>query len=281
MRLRTGIRWALFLLLASALVAPPALAQAPDFKAQMRKVLDAWETMDPAKVAPYYTQEPGRLFFDLYPLKYAGWNEYAEGVKRGFADFASIKFTLNSDAQAEQRGNTAWSAATVRTDIVTKSGAKESFDARWTVAWEKRGKAWVIAHDHFSATTPAPLDASAPLYKRLGGYDAIAAVVDDFVPRLVGDRQLGRFFVGASLDSQKRIRQLLVDQVCQATGGPCLYIGRSMKAAHEGLNITEADWQAAVNHLVDTLDKFQVPTREKNELLSAVSNLKLDIVAKK
>jgi hemoglobin len=87
--------------------------------------------------------------------------------------------------------------------------------------------------------------------------------------------------LAASLDTQKRIRQLLVDQVCQAAGGPCVYIGRSMKAAHEGLSIAEGDWQAAVNHLVAALDKFHVPAREKNELLNAVSNLKGDIVAKK
>ena len=117
------------------------------------------------------------------------------------------------------------------------------------------------------------------LYKRLGGYDAIAAVVDDFIGRLVADKQLGRFFTGASADSKKRIRQLVVDQICAASGGPCIYIGRSMKASHEGLGITESDWQAAVGHLVATLDKFKVPQKEKDELLAIASSLKPDIVA--
>ena len=117
------------------------------------------------------------------------------------------------------------------------------------------------------------------LYERLGGYDAIAAVTDDFIGPLVADKQITRFFTGASTDSKKRIRQLVVDQLCAATGGPCIYIGRSMKVAHEGLGITESDWQVSVGHLVAALDKFKVPQKEKDELLAAVSSLKPDIVA--
>jgi hemoglobin len=117
------------------------------------------------------------------------------------------------------------------------------------------------------------------LYKRLGGYDALAAVTDDFIGRLLADKQLSRFFTGASDDTKKRIRQLIVDQLCSLTGGPCVYIGRDMKTAHAGLNITESDWTAGVNHLVGTLDKFKVPKKEKDEVLAAVSSMKKDIVA--
>ncbi|HEY4682138.1 MAG TPA: nuclear transport factor 2 family protein [Candidatus Acidoferrales bacterium] len=251
-----------------------------NFVALMRTVLDAWETLDPANVAPFYSQESGRLFFDIAPLKYTGWNEYAEGVKKAFAEFSSVKFTPGDDVQVQQRGNFAWGAVTVRTDVVLKDGTKQSFDARWTIVWQKRGKDWIIAHDHFSAPAPLPqATAGQSLYKRLGGYDAIAAVTDDFIGRLVADQQLGRFFTGASTDSKKRIRQLVVDQLCAATGGPCVYIGRSMKASHEGLGITEDDWNAAVNHLVATLDKFKVPPKEKDELLGLASSLKGEIVA--
>lgn len=130
-----------------------------------------------------------------------------------------------------------------------------------------------------SAQTPAS-QPSASLYKRLGGYDAIAAVTDDFIGKLIADPKLTRFFTGFSTDSKKRIRQLVVDQLCAATGGPCVYIGRDMKTAHAGSGITEADWQAAVNHLGATLDKFKVPAKEKGELLSIASSLKGDIVEK-
>jgi hemoglobin len=123
--------------------------------------------------------------------------------------------------------------------------------------------------------------AGATLYKRLGGFDAIAAVVDDFVPRLVADPQLGRFFLGHSNDSKGRLRQLVVELVCQATGGPCLYAGRPMKTAHAGLGITEADWQSAMTHFGATLDKFKLARKEKDELVAILTGLKNDIVEKK
>lgn len=119
------------------------------------------------------------------------------------------------------------------------------------------------------------------LYDRLGGYNAIAAVVDDFVGRLVTDKQFERFFVGHSADSKKRIRQHIVDQFCAAAGGPCVYTGRTMKDSHAGLGISEAEWDAAAKHLVATLDKFKVGDAEKKDLLAFVSSLKADIVDKK
>jgi hemoglobin len=132
------------------------------------------------------------------------------------------------------------------------------------------------------ASAQAPGAQAAPsLYKRLGGYDAIAAVSDDFIGRLAADKQLNRFLVGLSADSQKRLRQNVVDQLCQATGGPCIYIGRSMKIAHAGLGITESDWDLTVKHLIASLDKFKVPEKEKNEFLALASSLKPDIVEKK
>jgi hemoglobin len=119
------------------------------------------------------------------------------------------------------------------------------------------------------------------LYDRLGGYNAVAAVVDDFVGRLVTDKQLERFFAGHSTDSKKRIRQHIVDQLCAAAGGPCLYTGRTMKDSHTGLGISEAEWDAAAKHLVASLDKFKVPEPEKKELLAFVTSIKADIVEKK
>ena len=117
------------------------------------------------------------------------------------------------------------------------------------------------------------------LYQRLGGYDAIAAVVDDFVPRLVNDPTLAKFFAGHGDNSKKKIRQLVVDQLCEATGGPCVYTGRTMKVAHAGIAITEENWNASVKHLVAAIDKFKVPQKEKDEMLAIVSTLKADIVA--
>ena len=130
-----------------------------------------------------------------------------------------------------------------------------------------------------SATAGVGQETKPTLYKRLGGYDALAAVTDDFLGRLAADPSLGRFFVGTSKEHLGRIRQLVVDQLCAATGGPCIYIGRDMKTAHEGLAITDADWDGAVKHLKATLDKFKVPKPEYDEVLAAIGGLKKDIVA--
>jgi hemoglobin len=118
------------------------------------------------------------------------------------------------------------------------------------------------------------------LYKRLGGYDALAAVTDDFIGRLATDKKLGKFFVGLSNDSKTKVRQHVVDFLCKATGGPCAYTGRDMKTVHTGLMITKAEWDASVEHLVATLDKFKVPAKEKSEVLAAVGPLEKDIVEK-
>ena len=118
------------------------------------------------------------------------------------------------------------------------------------------------------------------LYERVGGYNALAAVVDDFIGRLVADKQFEKFFIGHSIDSKKHIRQHILDQFCAATGGPCVYTGRDMKTTHGGLGITEADWDAAAKHLAASLDKFKVPEKEKGEILAFVTTLKKDIVEK-
>ena len=119
------------------------------------------------------------------------------------------------------------------------------------------------------------------LYERLGGYDALAAVTDDFAGRLIKDKTLGKYFVGLSDDSVKNLRQHVVDFLCQATGGPCLYTGRDMKVSHTGLEITKDEWNTSVKLLIETLDKFKVPEKEKKEVLAAVGSLEKDIVEKK
>ena len=73
---------------------------------------------------------------------------------------------------------------------------------------------------------------------------------------------------------------MVVDQLCAATGGPCLYLGRDMKTAHKGLGITGADWDLSVKYLIATLDKFKVPAKEKDEVLAAIGAMKADIVEK-
>jgi hemoglobin len=120
----------------------------------------------------------------------------------------------------------------------------------------------------------------ASLYDRLGGYNAIAAVVDDFIGRLLTDKQFQKFFSGFSNDSKKRIRQHIVDQLCAAAGGPCVYTGRDMKTSHGGIGINEKEWNAGNKHLLASLDKFKVKKKEKDDVMAFVATLKKDIVEK-
>lgn len=116
------------------------------------------------------------------------------------------------------------------------------------------------------------------LYQRLGGYDAVAAVVDDFFGRMIADPQLGRFFTARGDDRLRRARQLTVDFICEVAGGPCYYTGREMKITHVGMGINESDWNRSVELLVATLDKFKVPATEKEEVLATIGGLKGQIV---
>ena len=116
------------------------------------------------------------------------------------------------------------------------------------------------------------------LYKRLGGYDAIAAVCDDLLPRLMADPRLGRFWRDRAADSLRREKQLLIDFLCSASGGPLYYVGRDMKTSHRGMGISESDWQAFLSHLEATLDGFNVPAAERAEVRGFVASTKPDIV---
>ena len=116
------------------------------------------------------------------------------------------------------------------------------------------------------------------LYQRLGGYDAIAAVASDLLPRLQADPRLARFWQNRGDDGIQREKQLLIDYLCASAGGPLYYTGRDMKLSHKGMRISEADWSAFLGHVNATLDAFTVPKVERDEVLAFVQSLKADIV---
>jgi len=120
--------------------------------------------------------------------------------------------------------------------------------------------------------------ANPTLYQRLGGYDVIAAVVDDLFEMLRNDSRFSRFAMGRSLDSHQRARQLLVDQICHLAGGPCFYIGRDMKTSHMGLGITEAEWETNLEYTRQALRNHNVGEREMNEVVALFQRYKADIV---
>src|SRR5688572_22855188 len=116
------------------------------------------------------------------------------------------------------------------------------------------------------------------LYHRLGGYDAIAAATDDLLARLQSDPQLRDYWKGASTNNQRRARQLIVDFMAEAAGGPAYYTGRDMKTSHVGMHIDESDWEVFMRHSAATLDHFGVPARESAEVLAFFDSLKEDVI---
>ena len=127
---------------------------------------------------------------------------------------------------------------------------------------------------------PAGGQAQRTLYERLGGYNAISAVVDDFEDRLFADPKVGRYFVGMGTDTRELFKQKTKNLVCNATGGPCKVISRSAKTTHAGLGITDADFDIVAGHLSDVLDKYKVPAAEHKELMAIIESLRKDIVEK-
>ena len=124
------------------------------------------------------------------------------------------------------------------------------------------------------SATPAAA-ANTTLYDRLGGLPAITAVVDDFMQNVAADERINARFAAADLTG---LRQKLIDLVCQAAGGSCVYKGRGMKAAHQGMNIKDAEFDAIAGDLQASLNKFKVPTREQGELMSVIGSLRPPIV---
>lgn len=121
-------------------------------------------------------------------------------------------------------------------------------------------------------------DSADSLYTRLGGYDAITAVVENLLPRLAGDAQLGRFWENRGADGIEREKQLLIDFLAHNAGGPMYYTGRDMLLSHEGMKISQSDWDAFISHLEATLDEFNLPDQERNDVLGFINSTHADIV---
>lgn len=113
------------------------------------------------------------------------------------------------------------------------------------------------------------------LYERLGGLDAIKAVVGEFAARVLADDRINKKFAKSD---PKRLTLHLVEQVCMVTGGPCQYTGLDMKKSHKNMKVTDGEFNALVEDLVGALDKFNVPAQEKNDLLKILGGLHDQIV---
>ena len=130
-----------------------------------------------------------------------------------------------------------------------------------------------------SAATTKP-----PLYERLGGLKGISLVVDDFIDRLVANKTLNKnpaIDAGRKASPAPYLKVQVSQLVCEATGGPCRYAGKDMKSSHVRLNISEAEWDVMAGEFKKSLNKFNVPAAEQNELFEIVGKTKPDIVVRK
>ena len=121
-------------------------------------------------------------------------------------------------------------------------------------------------------------DPPPTLYKRLGGREGIALVVGDFVTSMAGDSRVNARFKDMKGPDVEKLKSNLADQICDATGGPCSYLGRDMKTTHKGMRITDAEWNATVENLTKALDTNKVPAKDQSELLGLLGPMKADIV---
>ncbi len=113
------------------------------------------------------------------------------------------------------------------------------------------------------------------LFDRLAGREAIAAAASDLCARSVTDERIKAKYLRTD---PVRLEEMLVDLVCQATGGPCTYSGRTMREAHAGMGVTAAEFDAQVELVVAALDNFNVPKAEQDELLALLAPMRADIV---
>jgi hemoglobin len=141
-------------------------------------------------------------------------------------------------------------------------------------------KLWIVLVGVLVSTGAVWADGSKgkSLYERLGGKDAITAVVDTFVGTVGGDQRINGYFASTDLT---KLKMHLVNQICEASGGPCKYTGRTMKQTHAGMGVTDAAFGALVEDLVSALDHHKVGKTEKDELLAVLGPMKADIVEKK
>jgi ketosteroid isomerase-like protein len=128
-------------------------------EATFRKLTDdycaAWSSGNTANAAKFYAKDDGLIFYDLAPFSYSGWKDYETGVKKEFLDSSqSIVLTAGKDLKVSRRGNMAWTTVPMHLIDNTKDGKTIQLEVRYTGIWEKRGKAWVLVHEHLS--TPLP-----------------------------------------------------------------------------------------------------------------------------
>jgi len=157
-------------------------------------------------------------------------------------------------------------------------------EGKYVRIWRHGDGKWQLQHVTWNSNLPLSAPESEAdskqktLYQRLGGYDVVAAIIDNMGARAINDPAFSKFFTEDDEELQKRGRQRAVNLLCELTGGPCFYTGRDMRTIHEGLGITNEHWHLNLGYLGETLDELNIVGDEKSDVIAIFAGLKGDIV---
>ena len=125
-----------------------------DLRDRINQVWEAWSAKDPQRASEFYAKDPSLVFFDVAPVKYTGWSEYAKGVVPVLAQHEYLKLSPGDDLAIHRQGNLAWVTSALNTDVKLKNGPRTTTPVRWTAIWERRAGKWLIVHEHVSMVPP-------------------------------------------------------------------------------------------------------------------------------
>src|SRR5215831_19173438 len=212
------------------------------------------------------------------PRLRANFRSFAAPILPALIERRAKFAALARDFERAEKPFCGWLRICAREEPCASATAEHAI-TRWRTAMTLRARSFIaaVALLAFTLVGSSAFGQTRTLYDRLGGYGAIAAVVDDFVKNVAADKRINKFFANANID---RLKARLVEQICQGTGGPCVYTGRDMKSVHAGMGIRGKDFDALVQDLAKSLNKFKVPAREQKQLVAILAPMKKDIVTR-
>ncbi|MFQ5549449.1 MAG: DUF4440 domain-containing protein [Woeseia sp.] len=152
-------------------------------------------------------------------------------------------------------------------------------EGKYVEIWRYIDGTWQMHRDIFNSNLPLSAPESEAdskqktLYQRLGGYDVVAAILDNWGPRVFDDPELSLFLADIDEEMGTKGRELALDLLCDLTGGPCVYTGRDVKMVHTRVGITDEHWQSVLEYMEQTLDELNIADDEKTDFIAIIASL--------
>ena len=244
-----------------------------------QRYLDAYQHLDVASMMNLYANSPDLIVVFPDGTQVRGWDDVRVGYTAFFSQYSQMRGELTeTNYVPTPDGMLGFGKGYLY--MTSRNGiAEQRLDFRYTNYRVKRGGVWSLTVDTVQAVAYQPLPTDN-LYTRLGGYDVISQVADDFVQRLLGDQQLSMYFGSISPTNQKQMRQRAIDGIASASGGPVVYVSHDEHPTPNAIPMSDPVWQHALGNLAVTCDKFRLPARERGELTQLVTGMKSQILEK-